>query len=377
MSSSVAVGEDAIAVRLLELARLLSPEGNRVSFVIFCEEQGVRRYLQGFPEIWTRITDSPPREGITPDEEFLSLGRERGVQALELQLRVMDFLREAGIRVLAFQGPSLSLQLFGETTGGPFEEVNLFVSPRDARKATSLLQERGFLAGCTQDANFRQREDFFRYGGADGFYEEEDSRHLLLYWRLFPSWLAPDLLSFEEAWSASVALEHEGQSWRTLGPEHTFLTAAFMAYAYGFSRLHRLLDVALCLERLDISWSEVIRASGYRAAIVERVAEMSVRMLGVDQRGLSLYHYSSLRQIVEEWRALQASEKAPSRLLLEPKYWSCHSSEAVVRVLQTITWPHWSDIQKYSFPGSFRGLYHALALFRFLKSLLERPQVRD
>lgn len=372
MDSVRVIGEEALALRLLELARHLAPSGNRVEFVHSCEEQGIRRYLQEFPGIWQRITDSPPREGIVSDEEFRQGGRDKGSEALQFQCRIIRRFEEVGIRTLAFQGPSLALQLFGEPTGGAFEEIDLFISPKDATQAAEILVELGFRAGFTQGVNSRQRADFFRFGGADGFYREGGSQHLLLYWRLFPSWLGPDLLPFEDAWGDSVLLEHNGCVWRTLGPDHTLMTSALMAYAFGFSRLHRILDIALCLERLDFSWSEVLEHASYRAVLVERAVEMCVKILGAHHPAEPTHYYSDLRQVVAEWRDFQSSPLAPTKQLLKPKYWSCHSSEALTRSLRAVTWPHWADIQKYSLPSSLRWLYHVLAVFHFAVSLVRR-----
>lgn len=340
-----------------------------------CEEQGIRRYLQDFPGIWQRITDSPPREGIVSDEQFRREGRDKGREALLFQCEIIRLLEEHGVRVLAFQGSSLALLLFGEPAGGSFEEIALFVSPQDAAKAADILAAHGFRAGFTHGVNATQRADFFRYGGADGFYQEGVSRHLLLYWRLFPSWLGPDLLPFDDAWADSVQLEHGGFVWRTLGPDHTLMTSALMAYAFGFSRLHRLLDVALCLERLDISWQDVLEHASYRSVLVERAVEMCVKILGAHSPDEPTHYYSDLRQVVDEWRDFQSSPLAPTRQLLRPKYWSCHSSEALKRTFRAVTWPHWADIQKYSLASSLRWLYHVMAVVHFFISLVRREPV--
>lgn len=365
MSDFLLTQEQATPLSILEITRHLSPSGSRVDFVQACEEQGIRRYLQEFPDLWHRVTDMPPREGITPDEQFLVAGRIRGTESLHLQCQAIRCLEAAGIRTVAFQGPSLALQLYGEPAGGHLEEVDLFVDPSQAAEAARLLEGLGFQAGSLHAATPRQRADFFRYGGAEGFYQVGGSQHLLLYWRLFPSWVGPDLLPFEEVYKDSVQMEYNGCVWRAMGPEHTLVTQALLTYAFGFSRLHRLVDFGLCLERLDYSWEKALKSAGYRAVLVERVAEMCSKMLRIHQVP-EAHYYSDRRQIVAEWRRFFGLGHLPTRELLEPKYWSCHASQALVYKLRALTWPRWSDVLKFSLPPALRGLYRLVSGVRAL-----------
>ncbi len=62
--------DELFAVPLLELARAMAPEGDRVQFVRTCESHGIRGFLQKFPELWEQITDNPPREGIKANQQY-------------------------------------------------------------------------------------------------------------------------------------------------------------------------------------------------------------------------------------------------------------------------------------------------------------------
>ena len=212
--AGLATTDELFAVRLLEFARFLEPEGNRVRFVELCEEHGIRVFLQRFPELWQRITDSPEREGITPNADFLAAQRASGRKGLEFQMEAMECLQRAGIPALAFNGPSLSVAFFAEPLGGRFQEIDLLVSPERALEAVTALSELNLRPGSEQNATPRQRHAWYRFGGAEGMYRDGTSGHLLLHWKPLSPWLGDDILSFETLFEKSREMEFEGFSGR-------------------------------------------------------------------------------------------------------------------------------------------------------------------
>jgi hypothetical protein len=102
----------------------------------------------GLSAILFRHLQSAP--GTAPDEVLDRLRarvRLRALENLRLTSGLIDLVArfaEHHIDVLAFKGPVLSVQLFGDPATRDYDDIDLLVRPRDARRASKLLESRGF-----------------------------------------------------------------------------------------------------------------------------------------------------------------------------------------------------------------------------------------
>ena len=278
----LSVRDEAFAARLLELTRLLHPEGNRVRFVWNCQAQGIRGYLQTFPQLWSRITDDPPREGIQPAQQYRLETAASALRLAAFQESVLKCLNAAGIRVLAVKGLSLSLTLYGDISAREFGDIDLLIAPQDALRAVEILEADDLRRSYPGKMKPGQEFAFFRYLKAQNLMASGGRGQLDLHWRLLSSWVGADLLPFEELWSRSKVLERDGLTpWRSLGDVDNLVFLALHGFQDGWPKLKQFLDLAVALEVLDYDWSEVLRVAGYRAVLVEQAVEMCVRLFDI------------------------------------------------------------------------------------------------
>lgn len=361
----LSVKDEMFAIRLLELARLASPRGNRVEFVRFCEAEGLRSFLEQFPEVWSQITDSPPREGITSAQTRHSERASFAIQAAAFQELVES---QMGVPHFWIDGLSLSHLLYGDITGREFHKLHLFVAPEQLFSSLEVLNDLGFDAGTLPGS--RQRRALARWGDRWELHHQQSGLMLTLHWRLFSKWIGTDLISFDECWERSRSLTWEGLSdWKTLGAADTVTYLALSGWQTGWSGMGQLLDLVIALEVLDYTWDQVLDIAGSRAVLVERAVELCVRLLGVPHPGRMTFHFSDYRAALHSWSHRLEADRLPGPALLEPHLWSCPPSEALRRRLEAMTTPGPELIQAVSLPAALWWLYPVL---QGLKTLLGR-----
>ena len=336
-----------------------------MKFVEFCEQGRIRSFLERFPAVWERITDNPPREGITPHQEFVSRRAAYSLQAAAFQELVASQLQMAGIRALWLGGLSLSRLLYGDISRREFEGLKVLVSPLDVEATEQILQELGFTHDAT-DFGPGQQAARLRWGHFQEWTHQSGLK-LTLRWRLFSHWIGSDWLPFEEIWERSRELDWEGLSdWRTLGPADTMLYLGLRAFESGWCHLQHSLDLAVALERLEFTWDEVRELAGPRAGMMERSVELVVRLLGVPHPQKMTYHYGDHEQALEAWSTLAESHERPRQRLLAPENWSCDPSQALRRRLLALTAPEPEDIREWRLPPALLFLYPVFKGIRLL-----------
>lgn len=368
--------EELFAIRLLELARHLSPRGNRVKFVEWCEESRIRSFLERSPNVWERITDNPPREGITPTKDFVSRRGAYALQAAAFQELVTSQLQAARIRSVWLGGLSLSHLLYDDIAEREFEGLKVMVSPLDLESAEQILKELGF-SSVDEALRSGQERARIRWGYC-GEWTHQSGLTLTLYWRLFSRWIGSDWLPFEEIWERSTVLHWEGlSSWRTLGPADSLLYLSLRAFESGWGRLQYSLDLAVALERLDFTWDEVVQLAGPRSVLLERSVELVVRLLGVPHPQKMTFHYSDYEQALEAWSEFAERKGRPQQLLVAPEFWSCDPSQALRRRLGALTAPEMEEIRAWPLPAPLFFLYPMIKglklLLRVLRGRRSRP----
>jgi len=180
--------------------------------------------------------------------------RERAVAAAQRSLRmqrdllpVLDALRAAGVEALAYKGPALSRQLYGDAGLRHFTDLDLLVHPEAVAGAHDVLLACGFTEkhafdavplGLLQDA---EQEI--------GFAHAETGLHLDVHWRVGPRFAADSLLA-EELFARSARVRLLEREVPTLGAHDVVLTLAVHAAVHGWPKLEDVAAVAAALRRL-------------------------------------------------------------------------------------------------------------------------------
>jgi hypothetical protein len=359
--------DDLFAIRLLELARQVAPEGNRVKFVSSCESGRIRTFLEGFPEVWELITDNPVREGIVSGQEYSSKRIAHSLQVAAFQELVNSQLELSHIRHLWLGGLSLSHTLYGDISEREFQGLQCLVSPQDVQATREILQELGF--GSTRSSALRpgQQQALLRWGYEESMTHDMTGLGLTLRWRLYSPWIGADLRSFDDLCERAHILSREGLSdWSTLGAADTLLHLAMRGFETGWQDMQQLLDLAVGLDVLDYTWDQVRELAGPRAVLLEQAVEIAVRLLGVPHPQKMTFHYADYDHAFATWARWYQSSEPPRRELLSPRYWSCDPSQALRRRLSTLLTPVPEEIEAVSLPPSFLFFYPVLRALRLV-----------
>jgi hypothetical protein len=68
----------------------------------------------------------------------------RNIRMAEELLRVLDALKDAGIKAVPLKGPVLAEQLYGDVALRQFSDLDILVSRKDADEALTVLEEKGY-----------------------------------------------------------------------------------------------------------------------------------------------------------------------------------------------------------------------------------------
>jgi len=180
--------------------------------------------------------------------------RERAVAAgqrsLRLQrrlLQVLDALQGAGVPALAYKGPALSRQLYGDAGLRHFADLDLLVRPEDAAAAREVALSAGFAERQAYDAvplSLLQEAE-----QAIGFTHAETGLQLDVHWRVGPRFAADSLLA-EELFARAATVKLLERDVRTLGAHDVALTLTIHASVHGWPKLEHVAAVAAALRRL-------------------------------------------------------------------------------------------------------------------------------
>ncbi len=182
-------------------------------------------------------------DGIAPDAlapmraEFYGNALNNLHLARELA-RLVNLFSAQSIAAIAFKGPVLALQAWGDVALRQFNDLDLLVHPADAARAVEVLIADGYAA-LTFDRQHpelsiaRRCEDEFMRPGSAAMID--------LHWELNPSYFAHGPMA-AEVWERSASMRVEGADVKTLGPADLVLFLAVHATKHGWINLGWICD---------------------------------------------------------------------------------------------------------------------------------------
>jgi hypothetical protein len=113
----------------------------------------------------------------------------RNVKMTAELLRILDALKEAGIKAVPLKGPVLAQQLYGDVSLRQFSDLDILVSIQDADKAMAVFEEKGYQVA---DDLRKEKSEKKRNALLKQYYHYELNNehlriHVELHWRLSPS----------------------------------------------------------------------------------------------------------------------------------------------------------------------------------------------
>jgi hypothetical protein len=152
--------------------------------------------------------------------------------------RVSPMLSAQGINAIAFKGPVLALQAWGDVALRQFNDLDLLVRPAEAARAAEVLIAAGYWP-LTYDRDYpeisiaRRCEDEFVRPGSPWTID--------LHWEFNPAYFAYGP-SAAEVWDRAISISVEGVEVLTLAPDDLVLFLAVHATKHGWINLGGICD---------------------------------------------------------------------------------------------------------------------------------------
>ena len=188
--------------------------------------------------------------------------------------RLARLFEAEDIPVLAYKGPALARQAFGDIRLRRFVDLDVIVRRRDAGRAGKLLQSQGYTKPEGLTASHEQfllrRQHNLAYTRDGGLMIVE------LHWEVAPAHFAAVPIE-ESVWERAAAVRLFGAEVRCPSPEDLLLALAVHGTKHLWERLAWVCDVAaLVNSHADFDWPYVQRRA--REARVERMLSLVLRL---------------------------------------------------------------------------------------------------
>ena len=314
------------------------------------------------------IPDAVPPEVARRLADYRAANLTRNQRRAELLAGFAADLTAAGIPFLAFKGPVLASQIYGDLGLRFFWDLDVLVAPRDLARASALIEGRGLR----QPVELSARESRFlsRYHWALAFEHPGGELEVDLHWRLFPPNFAMSLRE-RDMWSRAVPCTIGAQSLPTLAPEDALLYLAVHGAKEEWRRLQMLCDVAELLRaRPEIFDGDVLaRATAQGAGrMLLLAAALAHAALGAplsDRVRAAIAADPAIPQLERHvWRALDDSSLRSSVFSLTRFRRLAHARrrDQARYVLRTATRPRWGDVCALPMPYALRAAYVPLRI---------------
>jgi hypothetical protein len=189
-------------------------------------------------------------------------------------VRVAHLFGEAGVEPLAYKGPALAVQAYGDLSLRRFIDLDVIVRRRDVARAGELLLSLGFAKpeGLTpaHEKFLLRRQHNLAFKGDGGKLTVE------LHWEVSPAPFASVPLG-EGAWERASTVTLHGAEVKCLAPEDLLLALAVHGTKHLWERLAWVCDVAaLVNSQTELDWDFVLRRA--RESRVERMLYLALRL---------------------------------------------------------------------------------------------------
>jgi hypothetical protein len=206
-------------------------------------------------------------------DEFRKNATRNTLLAGELS-RLARLFEAEGLPLLAYKGPALAQQAFGDITLRRYVDLDVIVRRGDARRAGELLRSLGYSKpeGLTESHEqfLLRRQHNLAYTRDGGLMIVE------LHWEVAPAHFAAVTIG-EAVWERATAVKLFGTEVRCPSPEDLLLALAVHGTKHLWERLAWVCDVAaLVNSQAEFDWPYVQRRA--REARVERMLSLVLRL---------------------------------------------------------------------------------------------------
>jgi hypothetical protein len=193
-------------------------------------------------------------------------------QALELVQLVRAFEAE-GIPTIAFKGPLLAHEAYGDTSYRSSVDLDLLVHRVDFERAVGVLQEHDYVS-LHEEHTPAQRADFVEKLGGYDYGNHEREVAVELHWKFFPAFNA-FAFDLDALWQRHRRVRLVDTDVRALAPEDLLLYLCIHGTKHYWMKLKWLVDVAEHVRaHPTLDWDALRRRAARMG--VERIVRLSL-----------------------------------------------------------------------------------------------------
>lgn len=216
---------------------------------------------------------APPETRERLREKFRENATRNTLLAGELA-RVSRLFGAAGVQLLAYKGPALAVQAYGDLALRRFIDLDVLVRRRDVARAGEQLLALGY--GKPAGLTAAQERFLLRRQHNLAFTRDGGQLTVELHWEVAPEPFASVRLG-EGAWERAAAVTLFGAEVKCLSPEDLLLALSVHGTKHLWERLAWVCDVAALLDsRPELDWDFVLGRA--RDSRVERMLRLALRL---------------------------------------------------------------------------------------------------
>ncbi|HKO96937.1 MAG TPA: nucleotidyltransferase family protein [Pyrinomonadaceae bacterium] len=288
-------------------------------------------------------------------------------------LRIQELFRAEKIRMLAFKGPILSKQIYGDLGLRQAGDIDVLIPKQDFARAKELLESDRYQ--MEPQLTSAQQRSHLRFHCEIQFFNEDAFCVVDLHWGLTPRSF-PFPLAFEELWAQRNSINFAGHEIQTFSDQDLLLYLCVHAAKHYWGKLEWVASVAELVRRTEtLKWSAVFR----------RAEETnSKRILSLGLLLASKLFQLELPRELDDWLK-QSQDMRECALLLEENLfqntvehpsqiemfrWNLQfmdrKQDAMTSLLRSVFVPTLSDWQGVELRGPLYPLYFGVRPIRLL-----------
>jgi hypothetical protein len=212
---------------------------------------------------------------------FIERFRAHTIRNFELTrelLEILSVLEKSGVGALAFKGPVLAQQLYGDLSLREFIDLDIVVPPTDGWTVIASLSAKGFEPQFSLTR--RQFARFQRSSSHMGLYHAGRRVLVEVHWALVsPGYTFSP--AAEMAWESVQSVSIANRSIKTFSPETQLLFSCLHQAKHNWSRLGWVMDLAALIRQSPaMDWQQIQkRAGSFGTARMIRVSLRLVQRL--------------------------------------------------------------------------------------------------
>ena len=236
-------------------------------------------------------------------------------------VRTMRLFEREGISAVAYKGPLLALDLYGDLALRPFLDLDILVPPADVEQSARLLASAGYHRGSPS-----RRSERWQHGLGQAAFYRDDGCQVDLHWSVLPSYFMIRPSSNVPSLSGSVTTTSlGGMSMRTLSPPALLRDLSLHGTKHRWERLKWIGDIARFVRRYSgLDWVRMLDEA--RAGGTERMILVGLwlarELLGADLPAAAATRLTEGHTAVGRLGHEVSARLFESRALPEPS-WSC------------------------------------------------------